>query len=181
MSSSSQSNEYILAWVELLDDLTYYELFGIPPAASEDDVRTAFHRFCNAFHPDRHFGRRQEERAALSRIFKRGTEACLILSDAGLRAQYDGQLGTTAENRPPRMHQAQRTRPPSQASALPRLEEAARSPSSRPFARRAEELMQIGDFRQAKLQLVMANHLDPDNRVLESALKQIEARLAGPK
>lgn len=41
--------------------------------------------------------------------------------------------------------------------------------------------MQIGDFRQAKLQLVMANHLDPDNQVLEAALKQVEARLAGPK
>jgi hypothetical protein len=62
-----------------------------------------------------------------------------------------------------------------------RLEEAARSPSSRPFARRADELIEAGDLRQAKLQLVMANHLDPGNADLESALRQVEARLAGPK
>jgi curved DNA-binding protein CbpA len=181
MNRVGPSGEFIMAWVEVLDDLTYYDLFGIDPDASDDQVHAAFHRFCDAFHPDRHLGRSGEQRAALSRIFKRGTEACLILSDEALRAQYDSQIASAGSPRPSRIGQSYRTRQPSQAPGIPRLEEAARSPSSRPFARRAEELIQIGDFRQAKLQLVMANHLDPNNEVLEAALREIEGRLTAPR
>ena len=56
-----------------------------------------------------------------------------------------------------------------------------RSPSARPFARRAEELVLKGDFRQAKLQLVLANHMDPGNDALEGALKDVEDKLGSPK
>ena len=56
-----------------------------------------------------------------------------------------------------------------------------RSPSARPFARRAEELIGKGDLRQAKLQLVMANHMDPDNEALETALRDLDMKLASPK
>jgi hypothetical protein len=48
---------------------------------------------------------------------------------------------------------------------------------ARPYARRAEELIRAGDLRQAKLQLVMATHFDPDNEFLAGALKEVEARL----
>jgi hypothetical protein len=56
-----------------------------------------------------------------------------------------------------------------------------RSPSARPFARRAEELLRSGDLRQAKLQLVMANHMDAGNETLEAALKDVESKLGSPK
>lgn len=179
MTQTGQSSEYLVAWLELLDELTYYELFGVTPDATAEDVRAAFHRFCDAFHPDRHLGRVEGERDTISKIFKRGTEACLVLSDASLRAEYDAQLSARPQGSPPRISQASRTRPPAQGRRT--LEDIARSPSSRPFARRAEELIQAGDLRQAKLQLVMANHLDPDNGALVAALKEIEARLAGGK
>ncbi|HXX70539.1 MAG TPA: DnaJ domain-containing protein [Polyangiaceae bacterium] len=181
MTQPGQPDEFLFAWLDVLDQLTYYELFGIAVEATPDEVRTAFHRFCDTFHPDRHSGRTQAEREAVSKIFKRGTEACLVLSDASLRAQYDAQLTADPHERPPRMSQAPRTRPPTQGPARSTLEDAARSPSSRPFARRAEELIQVGDLRQAKLQLVMANHLEPGNGALAAALKDIEARLAGTK
>jgi DnaJ-class molecular chaperone len=181
MTQTGQSGEYLFAWLELLDELTYYELFGITPEATAEDVRGAFHRFCDAFHPDRHLGRTQSERESISKIFKRATEACLVLSDSSLRAQYDAQLSARTQGSPPRISQAPRTRPPTQNPGRQSLEDVARSPSSRPFARRAEELIQVGDLRQAKLQLVMANHLDPDNGALAAALKDIEARLAGGK
>ena len=180
---STESGEFIFAWLRVLDELTYYELFGIPAVAPTDAVRSAFHRFCDTFHPDRHLARSEEERAALLAIFKRGTEAYLVLCDGALRTQYDGQLGARADRQtPPRISHNARTRPPSMvAPGPPKLEDAARSPSARPFARRAEELIQAGDLRQAKLHLVMANHLDPGNGTLEAVLKQLEVKLAGPK
>jgi curved DNA-binding protein CbpA len=176
----AKSAEYIFSWFEVLDELTYYELFGVDAGASIDAIRDAFHTFCDTFHPDRHQGRTDDEREALSVIFKRSTEAFLVLSDEALRSQYDRELAARPADPPPRISQAARSRPPpSQRPDPTRLEEAARSPSSRPFARRADELLRAGDLRQAKLQLVMANHLDPQNELLQAALKLLEAKIAG--
>jgi DnaJ-class molecular chaperone len=176
----AESGEYIFSWLSILDELTYYELFGVESDASADEVRAAFHAFCDVFHPDRHLTRPEAERQALSVIFKRSTEAYLVLSDESLRSQYDRNLATRPTDQPPRISHSARPAPRNAPGASAKLEEAVRSPSSRPFARRAEELMRAGDFRQAKLQLVMANHLDPQNEVLQAALKELEAKL-GPR
>ena len=165
------------AWLAVLDDLTYYELFGLDRHAGADDVREAFHAFCDTFHPDRHFGRNDEERDAVSAIFKRGTEAYLVLGDAGLRGHYDAELTARPASLPPRIRFSSHARPMrSQAPEAVKLEDVA-SAMARPYARRAEELIRAGDLRQAKLQLVMATHFDPDNEMLVGALREVEARL----
>ncbi len=168
----------VFGWLNVLDELTYYELFGVTPDATPDDVRAAFHAFCDTFHPDRHVSRSSDERSAVSVIFKRGTEAYVVLSDDALRAHYDAQLATRPSPRPIRLSLSPLSRPPSHRSpGPPSLGDAVRSPSARPFARRADELLQKGDLRQAKLQLVMANHMDPGNETLEAALREIDATL----
>jgi curved DNA-binding protein CbpA len=176
------SREFIFGWREALDDLTYYTLFGVEPGATADEIRDAFHVFCDAFHPDRHVMRTDDERDAILTIFKRGTEAYVVLGDEALRAQYDAQLGAAASPRPPRITFSPLSRPPpSRGPGAIALEESVRSPSARPFARRAEELLRSGDLRQAKLQLVKANHMDAGNETLEAALKDVEAKLGSPK
>jgi len=178
--TTSTSDDPVFAWLQVLDDLTYYELFAIDAGVDADDVRRAFHEFCDAFHPDRHVARSDDQREALSTIFKRGTEAYSVLSDERLRGRYDEQLVAGGAARPVRISLAHSRPPPSQ-SGPQRLEDSAKSPAARPFARRAEELMGAGDFRQAKLQLVMANHMDPGNETLEAALRRVEAKLAERK
>jgi len=184
-----KSGEHAFGWFQALDELTYYDLFRVPPDASADDVRAAFHQFCDIFHPDRHFARDDDEREAIGIVFRRGTEAYNVLSDPGLRAQYDDQIrartaSVGAGSSPAAMsvRLAPASRAPTGGSTAPRsLEDTVRSPSARPFARRAEELVGKGDLRQAKLQLVMANHMDPDNEALEAALRDVEAKLASLK
>jgi curved DNA-binding protein CbpA len=175
------ASEQLSAWLDVLDELTYYELFGLPPDADADAVRSAFHVFCDTFHPDRHVGHAGNH-DAVTAIFKRGTEAYVVLSDTALRQQYDEQLAVRPSPRPPRISFSPLSRPPSgRGGGTPPLEDAVRSPSARPFARRAEELVQKGDLRQAKLQLVMANHMDPGNEALETALRNVEEKLGSPK
>jgi DnaJ-class molecular chaperone len=171
------------AWIAVLDQLSYYELFGVDRTASPDEIRDAFHRFSNFMHPDRHVGRPPAEREHAATIFKRGTEAYMVLTDPGLRSRYDTQLGA-AGSAGPSGRASQRlsgslSRSPPKSAGPPKLEDAVRAPSARPFARRAEELMQAGDYRQAKLQLVMANHMDPENEALAEALREAEAALKG--
>jgi curved DNA-binding protein CbpA len=179
-----RSGEYVLAWLEILDELTYYDLFGVRPDASADEIQAAFHVFCDTFHPDRHTSRGADEREAVGTVFKRGAEAYAVLCDDHLRGQYDEQLTVLhrTPRPPPRISFSPLSRPPSmRAPANATLEDSVRSPSARPFARRAEELLLKGDLRQAKLQLVMANHMDPENPALSAALKDVEQKLARPK
>jgi len=178
-----RSAEYVFAWLAVLDDLTYYDLFGVGRDATPDDIQAAFHVFCDTFHPDRHVGRDPDQRDAVGTIFKRGAEAYAALCDDRLRGQYDEQLDLRPSPRPPpRISFSPLSRPPSlRAPANAALEDSVRSPSARPFARRAEELIGKGDLRQAKLQLVMANHMDPDNEALETALRDLDMKLASPK
>lgn len=173
-----QDEEAIATWLELLDRIDYYELLGIEREATADDVKHAFHAFAESFHPDGHPGRGSDEQRALDTIFKRGNEAYSILSSPSARAQYDAQLGLAEPSAPPRM----RGVPPPSMRAGPsrapaKLEDSVRTPSARPFARRGEELVEKGDLKQAKLQLVMANHMDPDNGALEAYLRHIEEEL----
>jgi DnaJ-class molecular chaperone len=168
--------ETIADWLRVLDDLTYYALLGVASDASFDSVKQAFHAFASDFHPDAHSGRSAEERESIALIFKRGNEAYRVLSDPALRARYDAILSNGES------HAVASKRswlpPPSQESTLPRrLEDQIRSPSARPFARRAEELVSAGDVKQAKLQLLLARHYEPNNGALEQYIRDIEAKV----
>src|SRR5579872_1815408 len=85
----------LAGWIAVLDELSYYEIFGVDRAATPDAIREAFHRFSSFMHPDRHVGRPAAEREQAATIFKRGTEAYMVLSEPVLRARYDAQFTAT--------------------------------------------------------------------------------------
>ena len=166
----------IRQWLTALDHLSFYELFRVSPHASFDDLRHGFHAFAEIFHPDVHAWRPEGERAAIGYIFRRGTEAYRVLSDPQLRGRYDEalangilrpeQLIVEAESGPGSL------RPPAAQSL--RLVDRVKNPGARPFVLRAEELLKKGDPKQAKIQLVMAMHMDKANAALEAFAKELD-------
>lgn len=169
----------IRGWLHALDGLTYYTLFGVAADAGPDQLKAAFHAFADTFHPDAHAGRSVGEREAIAKIFRRATEAYRVLTDPALRAQYDASL---AEGAPPAVASRKSTMPPSTMRPGPkRLEDAIKSPSARPFARRAEELAKAGDFKQAKLQLSMARSYEPQNEAIEALFKELDEKIRATK
>jgi DnaJ-class molecular chaperone len=172
--------ELLAGWLRALDGLTHYTLLGVRPDAGPDELKVAFHVFADTFHPDAHVGRPPAERDAIGRIFRRGSEAYRVLEDPTLRAQYDAQLAQGAS-----AQQASRySQLPPRMTIRPgpkKLEDALRSPMARPFARRAEELVKAGDYKQAKLQATMARHYEQGNPELEAFLKGIEEKIRGGK
>lgn len=168
MSRPTSQVEVLNDWVSRLDTFTYYDVLDLPPFATPDEIQAGFHAFCTRFHPDRHRGRPDDERATVARIFRRGAEAYRILSDADARARYDAGL-TRGETRASMAVRGAVADP--RASVAPkavRLEDAVRNPAARQFARRAEELARLGDRPQAKLQLSLAMNMDPKNEALEA-------------
>lgn len=151
-----------------LDQLDYYTLLGAPTDASADAVREAFHAFALKFHPDNHGGS-PEKLARATEIFRRGTEAYRVLSDARARAAYDevlakGQLRLRAEEAAPKKRTA------SQRGGV--------GPRAAPFWIKARKAMEAGDLRQAELNLKIALQHEPDNPALLAAMDDVQARLA---
>jgi curved DNA-binding protein CbpA len=164
-------------WLLSLDALSYYDLFRVTPEASFDEVRSAFHVFAGDFHPDVHGFRPPAERAAIATIFRRGTEAYRVLSDPHLRARYDEALATGVR-RPASVTDLEAPRSSLTPRASSRPSDQLRNPAARPFVLRAEELRNRGDPKQAKIQLVMAMHLDPSNPILEVFARELDAEIA---
>ncbi len=197
-------NGAIRGWLAVIDQVSYYELLGVAQAAGQDEIRRAYHGFAATFHPDSHGVRPAEERAAIHRIFTRGTEAYRVLSDSALRSRYDEQragpshdtrlaggsnLGASMSQRPAAAAPAP---PPSSrsVSGVPqaagskpagRLEEHVRNSRARPFAQQAEALAKKLEFGKAKLQLKLAMNMDPNNPALESYLGELDQRIAEAK
>lgn len=170
--------EALQQWLDALDTLSYYALFGRPPSATYDELRGAFHDFADTFHPDGHLFRPESEQEAIGRIYRRGTEAWRVLSDPTLRARYDDALATGSV-RPTAI--AEMEAPRSLAPPSNRLIDTVRSSTARPFVIRAEELLKKGDPKQAKIQVVMALHMDKGNTALEAFAKRIDEAIAEQK
>lgn len=173
------------AWLLALDSITYYDLFRAAPNATYDELRAAFHAFAETFHPDAHRWRHPNEQEAIGRIYRRGMEAWRVLSEPSLRARYDEavkngilrpeNLIVEAEGSPLSVKRpAGPAAPDSKAPLVDKL----RSPGARPFVLRAEELLKKGDPKQAKIQLVMALHMDRGNPALEAFGKQLDEAIA---
>ncbi len=86
--------EHLAAWVEVIDDSSYYELLGVLELADGASIQTAFHEFALAFHPDVYADSNDEQREAARYVFRRGAEAYRVLSDPELRAKYDLALAS---------------------------------------------------------------------------------------
>lgn len=61
----------------------YYEILGVPPDASEEEIKKAFWRLAKKYHPDSPTGDAEK--------FKKINEAYQVLSDKRKRAMYDQQ------------------------------------------------------------------------------------------
>lgn len=67
----------------------HFEVLGVTPGASSDQVRDAFHALSRKFHPDRYHGRQLGSfKAKLDTIFKRLVEANNVLTDPDKRQKY---------------------------------------------------------------------------------------------
>lgn len=168
----------IRQWLAALDAISYYDLFRLSRNATFDDLRVAFHTFAESFHPDVHRWRHPSEQAAIGVIYRRGTEAYRVLSDPAMRARYDEALANGILRPENLIVEMDAPKPGGGGAGGGRLIDKLRSPGARPFVLRAEELAKKGDPKQAKIQLVMAMHMDKGNKALEAYAKELDEAIA---
>ena len=131
----------------------YYDLLGVPPTASQGDVKRAFRQQIARYHPDKvqHLGKEFQAMAA-DRAAEL-TEAYSVLSDRDRRAEYDQALSgagfaAASATPPPEPHAPDTSAapPPTAESEAPHGRQFSRERATRDeFIRKAT----IGRFRQA--------------------------------
>jgi len=68
--------------------MNHYEVLAVPTAATQQDIKKAYHKLALKLHPDKlHASVNTDEEA-----FKQLQEAYEVLSDADRRQQYDAEL-----------------------------------------------------------------------------------------
>ena len=73
--------------VEEDDGNEYYTLLNVDRKASSEEIRSAYHRLCRIYHPDRYHD--PEKQLSAGNLFRRIQEAYNVLSDPRTRAVYD--------------------------------------------------------------------------------------------
>jgi curved DNA-binding protein CbpA len=82
--------------------VTHYEVLGVDPAASPEDVRRAYVARARLLHPDTLQGTPPEESARTARAMQDVNEAWRVLRTPASRSAYDAMLaGRVAGARPP--------------------------------------------------------------------------------
>lgn len=153
-----------------LDQLDYYTLLSVPEGASADAIRAAFHTFALRYHPDRFAEAPLEKRDRAAQIYRRGAEAYRVLMDPSRRRRYDEALaGGRLRLGPEEERESLR---PSSSTRL-----SVSSPRARPFATKALQAFNEGDYKTAKLNLKMALQHEPDNALLKARLADVEQKL----
>ena len=98
---------------------TYYDILGIDPSATQEELRLAYHRRAQLLHPDHHAGASPDVIAEAERSLRELNDAWSVLSDPQRRRQYDASLGFTSGGSPRGRQHAADDRPPTQAADGP--------------------------------------------------------------
>ena len=58
----------IRQWLAALDAVSYYGLFQVEPTANYDELRAAFHKFAEAFHPENRDHEEEQDRRYVENV-----------------------------------------------------------------------------------------------------------------
>ncbi len=165
--------ERLREWAEALDESNYYELLGVLEIADDAALKSAFHEFALAFHPDAHLDFDAALTQLSCQVFQRGAEAYRVLSHPELRPRYDLALATGQL----RLGGSEVPRVAKLGAGAQSLVELCRTASATRYASRADQLISAGELSLAKRELMLALREDGDNPELAERLDALDLAL----
>jgi curved DNA-binding protein CbpA len=149
-----------------LDHLPYHVFLGVLESTKGDELRTAFHARAQLLHPDQFYELDDQElKARIYKVYMRVTEAYRVLSDPKERAQYEAQRKEGA------IRIDKTTRP---VATVKRPEDAILNPQAKKYFLLAADAERRGDRKGARLNLQLAQQMDPVNPVIKERLEKLK-------
>ena len=155
-----------------LDQLTYYEILGVPSGASVADIRAAFYRMSHDLHPDRyHRIDNRELRDRLETIYARMCEGYRVLTTPERRVAYARVL-TEGKKRLSTMDRD--SRGPQNPEDTIKHEEAKK------FFRLGMISLGSKDWKGAAMNFNFAKSFEPNAAIIKQKLAEAQAGLPKP-
>lgn len=142
-----------------LDDKSHYEILGVAPDASIDDVTAAYDRLSLAYHPDRLRALDEASREKALALYLRIGAAYRVLRSPNDRMRYDA--GVEA--------------PPTSEAGPQTYADMSRVPTARKYLDLAQKAEIAGNRAMALAHLRFAATQDPDNQLVQRKLDELAA------
>lgn len=162
MSQKPSFWDRILSVAKDINTTSYYELLGLEPDASADDVREAYYKLVRVLHPDRHARQSRERREALTKVYARIGEAHRVLSNPATRAEYDQGLGAGKQRH------SETPKRPLRNPADPS------NPQAKKLFEEGQRMFAAGNKKGARSRWELAQQFDRASRAIADALEQLD-------
>lgn len=181
--ADEQKKQEIIALARVLFAMDYYQTLKVDRKAPLQEVKKAFFRESQAYHPDRFYSSTDIElKDAVMTVYKRIAEAYAVVRDPELRVKYDAQLAASAASA------AAGGAVPAAAARLDRREAPAvqadpkaKNPQAQKYLQMGLMALRKGDFAAAELNLKFASNFEPGNDGILKKLKEAQERAKGAK
>jgi DnaJ-class molecular chaperone len=153
----------------MLDQLSYYDLLGLPTTANEAEIRAAFYRCSSDLHPDRyHMLPDREVKDRLESIYARMCEGYRVLSNPERRTAYakalaDGKRRLTSSER--------------ESHAPQNPEDSLKHEEAKKFFRLGMISLGRKDWKGAVMNFNFARTFEPGATVINQKLAEAQAAL----
>ena len=169
------------ATVEILastiDSLDYFQIFQLAPGAVPRDIKNAYYRESRLYHPDRFHQLPDEElKERINRIFKRITEAYVVLRDDAKRTKYATDMASAERDKKLRYTEASEAEQKAEQRKAVE-EQIGTTPKGRDCYRLGIKDFDAKRFDAAMRQFKMALMYEPANAKYKEKLKEAEAEL----
>ena len=172
----AQTQEQLAQFVQQmygkLDQLTYFELLGLPTGATVAEIRAAFYRISHDLHPDRyHRIDNRELRDRLDTIYARMCEGYRVLTTperhtASQRVLAEGKKRLSTTDRDSRAQQSP--------------EDTIKHEEAKKFFRLGMISLASKDFKGAVMNFNFARSFEPRSAIINQKLGEAQAALGKP-
>jgi DnaJ-class molecular chaperone len=173
MSSDPQFEIEVQILAQAVDDMDYFQVLKVEQSATPAQVKAAYYKESRVFHPDRFFQSGSEDlKANVLKVYKRITEAYMVLKDYEKRAKYTADV-----NGPERAAKLRFTEQSESEQKKAKEEQTGKTPQAKQCYRQALLDMQQSQWEKAERSLKTALMYEPDNALFKEKLAECEKHI----